>query len=483
MVNLVEHKVAAADGRQADPEVQAGRALRQLRLARDWSQEEVAVRMTAYGYDFHQTTIAKIEAARRPLRVRELADFAALYGVEVQDLVYPPSRTLPEIDYEIADLTTRLEKAQADASAAIDQLERARTAMRDAEAAHQASVAEVAALEGRLASLSADREKVASLGSEPEPYLAGSGDEAEQGPAEPVVAPITSTARGGPTVLRVLLGAHLRRLREAAGITMEAAAYAIRSSNSKISRLEAGRLGFKLRDLSDLLNLYGVTEETDRQALLELARQSNAPGWWHDYSDILPSWFEAYIELEMAATTIRIYEARSVPELLQTEDYARALTAQDHRNISPGEIERRVRLRTARQANILNRPNPPRLWVLLDEAALRRQVGGPEVMRDQLKRLIEIARQQPNATIQLVPLEGAGGSAGGSFSILRFAERDLSDFVYVEQLASALYLDNRKDVEVYLEAMEILSMRALALDKTSAFLRKLLAMNPLGTDT
>ena len=162
---------------------------------------------------------------------------------------------------------------------------------------------------------------------------------------------------GGPTVLRILLGAQLRRLREAKGITREDAGYLIRSSDSKISRMELGRVGFKERDVADLLTLYGITDDHERQALLGLARQANTPGWWHRYSDLLPSWFQAYIGLEEAATLIRTFEVQFVPGLLQTEDYARAVITQGNPGAPTEDVERRVGLRRQRQ-QLLSRSAP-----------------------------------------------------------------------------------------------------------------------------
>jgi transcriptional regulator with XRE-family HTH domain len=264
---------------------------------------------------------------------------------------------------------------------------------------------------------------------------------------------------GGPTVLRILLGAQLRRLREAKRITLEEAGHVIRASGSKMSRLETGRVGFKDRDITDLLTLYGVEDDQQRAALRELARDASAQGWWHDYSDVLETWFEAYVGLEEAATGIRAYEIQFVPGLLQTEDYARAVTLLGHANAPADEIERRVKLRMARQG-LLTGSQPPHLWVVLDEAVLRRSVGRPGVMRGQLKHLME-ATEWPNVTIQIVPfLAGGHAAAGGPFSILRFAEFDLPDVVYLEQLTSALYLDKRETVEHYLAVMERLCLEA-----------------------
>lgn len=191
----------------------------------------------------------------------------------------------------------------------------------------------------------------------------------------------------GSTVRRILLGSQLRRLREAKGISREEAGYEIRASESKISRMELGRVSFKERDVADLLTMYGVGDETERAALLGLAAEANAQGWWHNYNDILPSWFQVYVGLEEAASVIRTYEVQFVPGLLQTPEYARAVVIAGQPSASAAEVDRRVGLRMQRQS-ILYRDKPPRLWVVLDEAALRRPIGGREVMRDQVRHLI-----------------------------------------------------------------------------------------------
>ncbi len=264
---------------------------------------------------------------------------------------------------------------------------------------------------------------------------------------------------GGPTVLRLLLGAQLRRLREAKRISLEEAGHIIRASHSKMSRLELGRVGFKDRDIADLLTFYGVTDAGERESLRALARRANEQGWWHDYSDILPSWFEAYIGLEEAATRIRSYEIQFVPGLLQTEAYARAVTLLGHANSPASEIQRRVSLRMARK-RLLRGPQAPHLWVVIDEAVLQRPIGGPGVMREQLDYLIDCAAM-PNVTLQVIPFQAGGHSAaGGPFSILRFAEADLPDVVYLEQLTSAIYLDKRETVDHYLAVMERLCLDA-----------------------
>jgi transcriptional regulator with XRE-family HTH domain len=282
--------------------------------------------------------------------------------------------------------------------------------------------------------------------------------------------PIVDEARGGPTVLRIMLGTQLRRLREASGVTPDQAGYEIRGSRSKISRIEHGRVGFKERDISDLLTLYGVTDEQLRDSMLALARQANTPGWWAKYNDILPDWFEPYLGLETAASLIRNFELQFVHGLLQTEDYARAVTALGQSTPSAEDTERRVSLRLQRQ-DLLNATDPPRAWFVMDEAALRRPVGGRHVMRAQLNQLVRVA-SLPNITLQVVPFRrGAHAAAGGSFTILRFAAPDLPDVVYLEQLTSALYLDDRKDVDHYMEVMNRLSAEAHTPVATMRFLK------------
>ena len=291
---------------------------------------------------------------------------------------------------------------------------------------------------------------------------------------EPAGAEPTPEPRAGPGVLRLLLGAQLRRLREAAGITPEAAGYEIRASRSKISRMEHGRVGFKQRDVADLLTLYGVTDERTRSSVLSLAKQANTQGWWRQYGDILPDWFEAYLGLEAAATLIRTFELQFVHGLFQTEAYARAVTVLGHRAAPAGEIDRRVTLRMKRQ-DLLEGADAPRVWSVMDEAALRRPVGGRHVMREQLNRLIEVAAQ-PRVTVQVVPFRRGGhAGAGGSFTVLRFGQPDLPDVAYIEQLTSALYLERRADVDHYLEVMNRLSAEALTPAGTVRFLREIIA--------
>ncbi len=276
----------------------------------------------------------------------------------------------------------------------------------------------------------------------------------------------------GPTVLRIGLGSTLRRLREQAGIDRVTAGNAIRASTAKISRMETGRVGFKIRDVADLLTLYGVTDPTECDEVLDLAYRSNKPGWWHRYADLLPGWFETYLGLEQDAAVIRTFALQFIPELLQTADYARAVTRLTYTRT--GEIERRVELRMHRQ-RLLTRDNPPTLWAVIDESALRRWVcNEPDVLRAQLTHLLEV-NERTNVSLQFVPLSHGGHAAtGGSFTLLRFPQTDLPDVVYLEQLTSALYLDKRSDTEHYAMVMERLVRRLPPPSHATVILQRIL---------
>src|SRR5579863_4461558 len=276
---------------------------------------------------------------------------------------------------------------------------------------------------------------------------------------------------GDAAVLRMRLGGQLRRLREAAGITPDRAGFEIRASRSKISRLENGRVKLKNRDVTDLLTFYGVTDETVRSKFLALVTQSNVPDWWGEYSDILPGWFENYLGLEAAAATIRSFEVQFVNGLFQTADYARAVTGLGRKGAQADEVERWVSLRLKRQ-ELLTRPDPPNVWSVMDEAVLRRPVGGAAVMRAQYRHLIEVA-ELPHVTLQVIPFSrGAHAGESGSFTVLRFEEQDLPDVVYLEQLTNAVYLDQRPDVERYLEVVDEISSQALTPDETTRLIEQ-----------
>ncbi|MDQ2810774.1 MAG: helix-turn-helix domain-containing protein [Actinomycetota bacterium] len=259
-------------------------------------------------------------------------------------------------------------------------------------------------------------------------------------------------ATEGPTVLRILLGTQLRRLRENRGITAQAAARAIRGSESKISRIELGRNAIREIDVLDLLTFYGVGA-VEREQLLNLAEQANRPGWWHRYNDILPDWFQSYVGMEEAATSIRVYEPQLVPGLLQTQQYTAAVLA--FCDIPISEAERHVILRKERQRRFTE--GRLKLWAVIEETALRRPVGGPAVMRDQLRYLLSLSSRR-NLTLQIIPAGLGGHAVPSGFTILRFGDADLPDMAYLEHLTSALYFDKKSDVDRYLLAMERLSI-------------------------
>jgi hypothetical protein len=279
--------------------------------------------------------------------------------------------------------------------------------------------------------------------------------------------------RGGPTVRRMLLGAQLRRLRTDSGVSREEAGQAIRASPWKIHRLENGQVGYKERDITDLVALYGVTDPVEIATFITMAREANHPGWWNAYSDVLPQWFRAYVDLEAAAAQIRSYEGQFVPGLLQTEEYMRALMRATLRDRRPEEIDRRVRVRLTRQ-QLLTRPDPPLLWTVVDEAALCRPVGGSKVLGTQIERLIEAANL-PNVTLQILRF-GAGAHAAmiGAFSILRFADPEIPDVVYLEQVTNATYLDKPEDVEEYAHVMSSVGVLGAPPEQTMKILSDLL---------
>jgi hypothetical protein len=271
----------------------------------------------------------------------------------------------------------------------------------------------------------------------------------------------------------MLLGAQLRRLRDHAGISRDDAGYHIRASGSKISRMELGRVSFKERDVTDLLEYYGITDLAEREKLVQLTREANATPWYQKFQDVVPDWFHVFVGLEEAAQLIRVYEVQFVPGLLQTEEYARAIIMQGAPGVDPEEVERRVALRMGRQ-KLLTRENPPRYWVIMDEAALRRPMGGRDVHVAQIERLIDLVGE-PNITLQVMPFRYGGHAAdGGAFTIMRFPETDLPDVVYMEYLTGAHYIDKPEEVERYAAVMERLSVAGTSPDRTREILSDML---------
>jgi transcriptional regulator with XRE-family HTH domain len=286
----------------------------------------------------------------------------------------------------------------------------------------------------------------------------------------PGTSGVPAEQSGSPTARRIMLGARLRRLREAAEISRAQAGYAIRSSESKISRLELGRVSFKVRDVTDLLTMYGVTDLEQRETFIELVSRSNEVGWWHRYTDLVADWFQDYLGLEESATRIQTCEQTFVPGLLQTEDYAKAIATHGWSPLAGQSAQGQVTVRMRRQA-LLDRPDAPKLWAVIDESVLHRPIGGRQVMLAQIEHLLELTKRR-NITVQMVPYEFSGYAAEGSFTMLRFAEPELPDVVYIEHLSGALYLDKRSDTELYSRVFDRLTVDAHTPDHTRQLLAK-----------
>ncbi|MET7776725.1 helix-turn-helix transcriptional regulator [Streptomyces sp. NPDC005388] len=276
---------------------------------------------------------------------------------------------------------------------------------------------------------------------------------------------------GAPSVLRMILGKQLEELRTQAGLTFEQAGEAIGVSHSTIRRMEAAKVArLRLTDAEKLLQTYGVTDQQEIDTFLKSVREANKRGWWHTYRDVLPDWFAAYLSLEQAALQIRAYEAEFVHGLLQTEAYARALLGAGNPHASTEATERRVALRMRRQ-ELLSRPAPPRVWVVMDETVLRWPVGGPEVMRAQIDHLIAV-NALPHVTLQIMPFRNGPHPAmrAGAFHLFRFRAPELPDIVYLSGLVGAVYLDKDDDVVVYREALDRLGAQSSPARKTEVLL-------------
>jgi transcriptional regulator with XRE-family HTH domain len=283
----------------------------------------------------------------------------------------------------------------------------------------------------------------------------------------------TGDSDAGPTVSRILLGSQLRELRESAGISQDRAAAVIRGSSSKISRLEAGRLSFKSRDLDDLFDLYGLRDEVARETLLALAAQANAPAWWQPFRDAVPGSLEAYLGLEPSASLIRTYDVQFIPPLLRTAEYTRAVLRSVPGAGDATILEQQVSLAMRRQ-ELLQRADPPRLWAVIDEAALRRPVGGADVLRGQLEHLIAVT-DLDHVTIQVMPLSAGLAAAGGPITLLRFPHEGLGDVVFLEQLATAFYVTKAAECGYYMSVLNQMVTTARTPSETTGVLRSMLA--------
>ncbi|MFJ4470432.1 helix-turn-helix domain-containing protein [Streptomyces sp. NPDC089424] len=281
-----------------------------------------------------------------------------------------------------------------------------------------------------------------------------------------------SEPRSAPTVGQVVLGRRLLDLRERAGIKREEAARVLRVAPATIRRMETAEVSLKIPYLQLLLKAYGVPDD-ESEAFVQLAEEANKPGWWQRFHDILPGWFSMYVSLEGAASLIRSYDPHFVPGLLQTEDYARGvLRSGAVGQTRPEDIERHVALRMQRQ-DLLTRPDAPRMWAVLDETVLRRPVGGAEVMRAQIGRLLD-ATKLPNVTLQVAPFAtGPHPGTYGPFVLFRFAVPELPDMVYSEYLTGAVYLDARVEVATHLEVMDRMAAQAATAHRTKEILEDL----------
>ncbi|MGP3926693.1 helix-turn-helix domain-containing protein [Streptomyces sp. 8N616] len=274
---------------------------------------------------------------------------------------------------------------------------------------------------------------------------------------------------GAPTVLRVVLGKRLQDLRERAGLSYEDAGRALDVTHATIRRMEKAEVGLKIPYVEKLLRTYGVTAQEELEDFLSLARQANRRGWWHRFRDVLPEWFSAFVALEGEANLIRAYEPHYVPGLLQTQAYARAVLRAGKPHAPDDEIERGVALRIERQA-VLTKQDAPLLWVVMDETVMRRPIGGPAVMREQVDRLIE-ATSMPNVRLQIMPFAaGPHPAMYGPFHIFRFPIQELPDIAYTESLVGGVYLDQRDDVSAFLEALDRMCAQAAPAHTTEGYL-------------
>ncbi|MCX4885022.1 helix-turn-helix transcriptional regulator [Streptomyces sp. NBC_00847] len=281
-----------------------------------------------------------------------------------------------------------------------------------------------------------------------------------------------SERRPAPTVGQVVLGKRLQELRETARLKREEAARVLRVAPATVRRMEMAEVALKIPYVQVLLETYGVPDD-EAAVFVALAEEANRPGWWQRFHDVLPDWFSLYVSLEGAATIVRSYEPHFVPGLLQTAQYAHAvMEAGTVGQTGPETIERHVSLRMARQ-RLLERPDPPHLWVIMDETVLRRPVSTRgEVMREQLDKLLDFA-ERDRVTLQIAEFkDGPHPGTYAPFTLFRFGEPELPDMVFTEYLTGALYLDSRTEVSAHLEVLDHMTARAASAQRTKRILRE-----------
>lgn len=280
-----------------------------------------------------------------------------------------------------------------------------------------------------------------------------------------------------PTVASSRLAAELRAERERVSLTREAVAHEMGWAATKVWRMENDKSRILARDVKRLIKLYGVDDDKS-EALLELAKQAREPAWWHRYSGTIPEWFQVFVVLEASASEVRGYESELVPGIMQTEAYARAILSTAPILDSDEEIDKKIAVRVARQARLTS-DNPLNIWMVVNEAVIRRAVGGPKVMRDQLDRLMALAELR-NVTLQVLPFDsGEHAAMLGSFKLLRFPDGGNPDKVYVELPTGGVYTQKGDEVERYSLTFDHLRARALGPEQTIKLIRQVAAkLNP-----
>lgn len=277
--------------------------------------------------------------------------------------------------------------------------------------------------------------------------------------------------RSSPTVRRRRLAAEMRKLRKESGKTREQVAEFVGCSPVTVTRIESGQSAPRVADAARMLELYGVTGDR-REVLITLCREARRRGWWQQHSGAIPAWFEVYVGLEEEASEIRTYEPELIPGLLQTEGYTRAVMLADVVVPPDEEIERRIAVRMKRQER-LEGEDAPKMWVVLNEAALHREVGGRATLRDQLRYLVDVSRRSRVVIQVLAYSAGAHPAMDGAFVILRFPEPADPDVAYVQYRRGSLYLEEPSDVGFYGEVFDHLRARALGPDESRALIAQL----------
>ncbi len=277
----------------------------------------------------------------------------------------------------------------------------------------------------------------------------------------------------GPVVPRRRLGDELRRLREEAGLLLEDVAAQLECSTSKISRLETGKGIPRARDVRDMLDAYGVSDRAVRDRLMRWVREGQQQGWWSEFSDVLqpdtlvPGFLDRFLALESDATAIMEFQQSVVPGLLQTRAYAHAVISLFYERFDPAQVDRLVEVRLQRETGLTRGESPQRFHAVIDEGVLRREVGGAEVMRGQLRALLRTARRR-NVSIQVLPFSaGLQLAAAGSFSVFQYEDAADRDVVILESHKGITYLEGESDVALYEQIFAAARREALTVNESA----------------